>query len=159
MLIDKGKKFYLLHGILESEIFDSLKSKGVKQVVIMESRPSLKASCHNARKLLKGGIEPIVISDNMAGFLFFRKHIKEVWLAYQEKGGPGAVCEIGALIRVVVAQEHGVPVKYFPAGENVKSMAKEQEVFQFMGKCVAPKGIKGYVPLLELVPKKYIKEI
>ena len=155
MSANNGKKI-VLQGIFEDKTFDRLKGQGVKEAFVLEGRPSLKAAESSSRQLLKRGIKPILISDNMAGFLFAKDMVKEVWLSYQISDEKGAVCRIGSLILGVLAKRHKAPVYIFKSGEKTEFMGKPRDLFNFQGKRVAPSGIKAYVPLVEWVPQKYI---
>ncbi len=138
---------------------DILKKKRQKTVVIPEGRPQLEAAKVNSRELLKRNMTPLVIADNMAGFMFYRNMIKEVWLAYQIGDAHGALCDIGALIYAVLAKKHRVPVLAYPAVEQKRFIGKPKEICCFCGRRVAPPAVKGYVPLLEWVPGNYIGKI
>ena len=107
----KNHSIILLHGVFAVDFFDQLIDDcSTKEVFVMEGRPSLEAAQVNCRELLKHKITPTLISDNMAGFLFFKNLVKEVWMAYQASDTDGAVCDIGALILGVLGKRHSVPV-------------------------------------------------
>jgi len=153
----KSKRM-LLHGVFDTKVFGQLKKNGVKEVFVLEGRPSLDSGRRLCRELLKVKIKPVIISDNMAGFLFARDMVKDVWMSYQIMDQKGAVCRIGALILAVLATYHHVPVSVFKSSVRTKFMGKPEDLFYFNGERVAPAGIKAYVPLVEWVPQKYIKE-
>ena len=161
MLADAKKTIVLLQGNIRPEFFARIvgKNEKKKKYFVLEGRPDLKASRRTCRELLKRKIKPTLIADNMAGFLFFKNMVQEVCLAYQTFDKTGAVCEIGALILAVLGKHHKVTVKFFP-GERLKQfVAKDSTIFQFQKKRVAPLRSKGYVPLAEWVPQKYITEV
>ncbi|HLF17988.1 MAG TPA: hypothetical protein VI749_03725 [Candidatus Omnitrophota bacterium] len=157
MSANNGKKI-VLQGIFDEKAFDRLKKQGVKEAFVLEGRPSLKAAEDSSQELLKRGIKPVLISDNMAGFLFAKDMVKEVWLSYQIADEKGAVCRIGSLILGVLAKRHKIPVNIFKSSEKTKFMGKPDDLFYFRGQRVAPSGIKAYVPLVEWVPQKYISK-
>lgn len=150
------RSIILLHGVFAVEFFDQLQKKNLKEVFVMEGRPSLEAAQMNCRELLKHKIIPTLISDNMAGFLFFKNLVKEVWVAYQVSDTDGAVCDIGALILGVLGKRHAVPIYLFPSRRKTGFLGKEKDLKMFQNKTVAPKGIRAYVPLVEWLPIKYI---
>jgi methylthioribose-1-phosphate isomerase len=154
-----GSATIVVQGLVNELLFDLLKSKDVKEVVVLEGRPSLEAARSNCRALVKRKMKPVLIADNMAGFLFFKKRVKEVWLAYYEADKQGALCDIGASILGILAKQHKLPVNLFPAAKKPKSVGKEKDLFSFNGERVAPPKIKGYVPLTERLPEKYITNI
>ena len=113
MSINK-KNIVLLQGVFNTSILDLLKKRKIKEVFILEGRPSLEAAKQFSRELLKRKIKPTLIADNMAGFLFYKKLVKEVWLSYQITDKKGALCQIGGLILGVLGFKHKVPVNIFP---------------------------------------------
>ena len=152
----------LLHGVFEKSFFDMLESKEPEKVFVMEGRPSLEAAKVASSQLLKRGITPTIIADNMAGFIFNRKMVKEVWLAYETIHDRGALCYIGSSILGVLAKKYDVPVYCYPGekagkGKN-KLMGDEKEITTFNGVKIAAKGTRGYVPLFEHVPGHSFEE-
>ena len=68
----KLKSIYLLQGLFSSEALKKLKFSKGGHVFVTEGRPSLEAGRKTTGALLKQGITPTIISDNMPGFLFFK---------------------------------------------------------------------------------------
>ncbi len=159
MLIDEKRSVVLLQGVAKDSFFGLLKKCKAKNIVVLEGRPRLDGAKILCRKLLKNKITPILISDNMAGFLFYKDLVREIWIAYQSIDKAGATCNIGALILGVLGKQHKVPVYLYPSMRKSKPMAAPNEISKFNGKLIAPKGIKGYVPLIEKLPKKYITRV
>lgn len=149
----------LLHGVFEPSVFDAVKSGNGNELFVMEGRPSLESAASTCRELLRRKIKPTLIADSMAGFLFYRNLVKEVWLACQMVDKDGALCPIGSLIVGVLAKRHNVPVHVYPASRESRLMGGQKDIFYFKGIKVAPQNIKGYVPLVEWLPKKYITEM
>jgi len=152
-------KVTLLHGVFKKPFFDVLKKSSPEKVFVLEGRPSLDSGKSCCRELIKRKIQPTIISDNMAGFLFFKGLVKEVYLAYQAADRKGAVCDAGALILSILCKEHNIPVKCFASSRKTKGLGSLKDIAFFNGIRVAPKGIKTYVPLMEWVSKNYIAEI
>ena len=159
MLIKKLKSIIIVHGIFEDSFFKLLKEKNIKEVFVLEGRPCLDGAKILCKKLLKHKIRPVLIADNMAGALFYQNLVKEVWVTYQEAGTKNVLCKIGSLILGVLAKKHKVPFKVFPSAKRKQYVGNPKDIFSFNGKRVAAKGVDGFVPLLEDVPKKYITEI
>ena len=149
----------ILHGIFDSKFFDHLKEKKPKKVFVLEGRPSLESSRHCCRELLKRNIQPTLIADNMAGFLFNKGLIHEVGTTYQDVKNQDALCQIGSLILAVLGKKHRVPVYCYPSLVKQKLEGTLKDICYFNNVRVAPGGIKGYVPFLEWVPQKYITKI
>lgn len=152
----KKKNVVLLQGVFKASIFDLLKKRKIKEVFVLEGRPGLEAAKQSCRELLKRKIKPVLIADNMAGFLFYKNLVKEVWLSYQTKDQKGALCHIGGLILGVLGQKHKVPVNIYPNQRKIQLLGRARDITYFNGIKVAPSGTKGYVPLAEWVPSKYI---
>lgn len=149
----------LLQGVFDPAVFHLLPKVDGREVFVMEGRPSLESAEATCRELLIRKIKPTLIADNMAGFLFYKNLVKEVWLSYQMADTEGALCQIGALILGVLGKRHHVPVKLYPSSKESKLMGKQKDIFYFQGVKVAPANIKGYVPLMEWLPKEYITEL
>lgn len=149
----------IVHGVVNESLFDVFEKRGIREVVILEGRPSLEAARRNTSALAKHKITPVLIADNMAGFLFFKNYVKEVWLAYYEADKEGALCDVGGLILAVLAKKHGLTVNLYPAGRKVAFLGKEKDLFSFNGERIAPAKTKGYVPLTEWVDCRYITKI
>jgi len=154
----KSKSIYLFQGILSAESFKKLKLSKQDHAFVSEGRPSLEAGRVTSAILLKQGITPTVISDNMAGFLFFKGLVKQVNLACQYADENGALCDTGALILAVLAKKHKVPVKLLIAERRHRFVGDPESILSFEGTRIASKGTHGYVPLVEWVPAKYLKE-
>ena len=155
----ENKDIVLIHGLMGGSFLDLLKERQGSNVYLLEGRPKLRSANALSRAFNKRKITPTLIADSMAGFLFKRNLVKEVWLAYQSSDSEGAMCEIGALILGVLGKRHQVPVYLYPAAQKNRLMGKQADILNFNGVRVAPKGVKGYVPLAEWVPARYISKV
>jgi methylthioribose-1-phosphate isomerase len=153
----KKKSISLLHGVFTTESFKKVRFIQAEHSFVCEGRPSLEAARKTSKMLLDHGITPTIISDNMAGFLFFKGLLKEVIIACQYADDTGALCDAGALILAVLAHEHKVPIKLLAAEHKSRFIGDPKSILSFEGKQIAPKGTHGYVPLVEWVPAKYLK--
>ena len=158
-LNEKENSIVLMHGTFNREIFDQLEKRNLQKVFILEGRPSLESSALLSEELLSRKIQPVLISDNMAGFLFFKNLLKEVWLAYQVADQEGAVCDIGGLILGVLGARHQIPINLFPSNCKSKLFGNENDLMTFQNQRVTPQGIRAYVPLVEWIPAKYITKV
>ncbi|MBN1869599.1 MAG: hypothetical protein JW847_03365 [Candidatus Omnitrophica bacterium] len=155
----REKNIVLMQGVFESSLFDLISKRKDKDYFILEGRPGLEAAKQSSCEFLKRNIQPTVISDNMAGFLFYRNLVKEVWLSYQMVNAKGALCQIGGLILGVLGYRHKIPVYLYPSPLNRQMIASQKKIKCFNGVRVVTGRISGYVPLLEWVPKKYIGKV
>ena len=153
----KTKSIVLFQGVFSAESLKKLKLAKNAHAFIGEGRPSLEAGRKTSAILLGKRITPTLISDNMAGFLFFKGLVKQVNIACQYADETGALCDTGALILAVLAKTHQVPVKLLAAERKKRFLGDPESISSFEGKRIAPKGTRGYVPLVEWVPEKYIK--
>ena len=149
----------ILQGIFKNSFFDYLRDSGQKDIFILEGRPSLDAAENSCRELIKREIKPTLIADNMVGFMFYKNLVKEVWVSYQTADEEGVLCHVGGLVLGVLGKKHNIPVHAYPGEKTLALLGHEKEIFHFNGLKVAPAGIKGYVPLAEWVPRKYITKI
>ncbi len=153
----KAKSITLFQGVFTADSLKKIKLAKGHHAFVCEGRPSLEAGQKTSDSLIKNGIVPTLISDNMAGFLFFKGLIAQVNLACQYADETGALCDIGALILAVLAKVHKIPVKLLVAEHKKRFLGDPKAILSFEGKLMAPKGTQGYVPLVEWVPAKYLK--
>ena len=155
----KQKSIVLLQGIPKDSFLKVLTKKKFRNIYVLEGRPRGEGVALLCEKLLKRKIKPTLIADNMAGFLFYKNLVKEVWIAYQSLHQNGAFCSMGALILGVLGKHHRIPVYLVPSAIKTDDMGRQEDILRFQGARIAPKGVKGYVPLIERVPQQYISEI
>ena len=153
----KIKSICLFQGFFSAESLNKIKVSSKCHAFVCEGRPGLEAGRTTSKLLLKMGVTPTVISDNMAGFLFFKGLVKEVVIACQYADNKGALCDMGALILAVLARKHKVVVKLLNAERRTRFLGDPKDLLSFEGQQIAPKGAHAYVPLVEWVPVKYLK--
>ena len=159
MSIKNQKPAILLHGLPKKEYIDLLKKRKIKEAFVMEGRPKLIGAKVLCRELLKKRIKPVLITDNMAGFLFYKNFVQEIWGTYQSRHSTGALCAIGTLMLGVLGKRHNVSLNLVPSRRKSPVTGSQKDILEFASKRVAPYGIKGYVPLMEFVPQEYISRI
>ena len=128
------------------------------QVFILEGRPNLESSQYLVKELSKRKIKPILIADNMAGYLCMQKKIQSICIAYESKDNENVLTPIGGLILAVLGKKHKIAVNVYPGQKTKKLLGVQKDLTHFMGVRVAPKGVKGYAPLVENVSLKYIRK-
>lgn len=158
-LTQKRKSIVLIQGILGESILDKLSKNKSAEFFILEGRPSMKSARQMTAALLKRKVKPTLISDNMAGFLFYKNLVKEVWVGCQSAGDNGILCQVGGLILGVLGQKHKVPVYASAHYQQVQLLGNSKDITYFNGTRIAPFGVKGYAPLAEWVSRKYINKI
>ncbi|MBF0490504.1 MAG: hypothetical protein HQL15_07790 [Candidatus Omnitrophica bacterium] len=158
MLDFKENSVILLQGVLTDGALAKIKHKGKGiRVVISEGRPSLRAAEHNSRYFLDKKVTPVIICDNMAGFLFFKGYVKEVVLACQYADTNGALCDMGSLILAVLARKHKVPVRLLDGEHKKHFLGNPKDLLTLKGQPTASSKTHAYAPLVEWVPAKYLK--
>src|SRR3989338_6892437 len=120
MLTKKEKSVVLVQGVVKGSLFDLLKKRKTTDIVVLEGRPNLEAARQSTKDLAKRKLIPTLIADNMAGVLFYKNLVKEVWLSYQLTDENGALCDIGGLILAVLGKRHNIPVYIYPSGRKSK---------------------------------------
>jgi len=159
MLTNAKKSIALVQGVMENSFFDLFKRRNGQDIFVLEGRPSLEAAKQVTAQFTKRQVVPTMIADNMAGVLFYKNLVKEIWVAYQFTEQKGALCDIGALILGVLGKRHKVPLYLYPSSIKRRLMGDQKDIVTFGGVPTAPRGIKGYAPLVEWLPKKYITKI
>ncbi len=150
---------FLLYGFPQKSFLDDLTATG-KEVsfLVPEGRPGLGGAKELAPQLAAKGWPVRIITDNMMAYCFSKGMAEAAYIFSQRDTKEGAWCPIGSLVLAIAARAHGVPVNLLPANKELPqgSEAENQALFFLAGKRIAPEGIKSYVPLVELVPWKYI---
>lgn len=155
----KKHSVVLIHGRFDKDFFNGLAKRGAGRVFVLEGRPDFATAKHAAKELLKRKIRPVIVSDNMAGFLFFREYVKEVWVSCLTSDKDGFMCAVGSLILAVLGKKHKVPVRAVQGDGESRLMGDPRELCYFNGVEVAPPGTKAYVPLADWVDRKYISKV
>jgi len=156
MLEFKEKTIVLVQGVLTSGALAKIKYKG-SRVVICEGRPTLRAAEHNSRYFLAKKVTPVIVCDNMAGFLFSKNYVKEVVLACQYVDNTGALCDTGALILAVLAKKHKVALRLVDGEHKKHFLGNPKDLLMLKGSPTASAKTHAYAPLVEWVPAKYLK--
>lgn len=143
----------LIHGPMPSAFFDELKKATVSDVYVLEGRPSLKNLKSAVKELQKRGMVPTVLADNMAGYLFYKNLLKEVWMACRTDK-KAVVCDPGAIILQTLAKRHQVPVYGYKSKSLKKDTAAQADLSRFNGQKVVANRVKSYVPVNDELTKE-----
>jgi translation initiation factor 2B subunit (eIF-2B alpha/beta/delta family) len=142
----------LIFGVPGKKFFESFSGD---QAFVAELRPGLEGMKQTSAALLRKGVRPVVICDNMMAFCMERGLVARVHIFYQSISGKAAVCRTGSLIAALCAAFHGIPVE----AHRGSPLKKAPSLLKISGESVTSGRIKTYVPLVEEVPLKYITEI
>lgn len=137
-------------------------------VYVDETRPVLQGARLTAWEMKKEKIPAALITDNMAGFLMQQGKIDKVIVGADRIASNGdAANKIGTYSLAVLASAHRIPF-YVAAPLSTFDFAIQtgadipieersaDEITDFRGIRVAPKGMKVYNPAFDVTPAKYI---
>jgi methylthioribose-1-phosphate isomerase len=136
-----------------------------------ETRPFLQGSRLTAWELRKDRIPVTIIADNMAGSLLRTGEVNCVIVGTDRTAANGDVAnKIGTYPLAVMAQRHNVPF-YVAAplssidlacasGNDIPIEQRPlNELTEFGGKRIAPKGVEGFNPAFDVTPAELITAI
>ena len=150
--MDIHERIPLIFGVPEPSFYGRLKEK---RVFVAELRPALEGTKVVAKELLKRGIQPVIICDNMLAFCMKRGLVKDVSIFYTALNKNTSLCRTGSLIAALCARIHKIPVLLYKTGWIVSKTPVS--LLKIGGKKVTSQDLKNYVPLLEEVPLELAK--
>ncbi len=121
----------LIQGNFPVEFFNQLKDCPIKDIFVLEGRPSLKAVKDSTRELNKLGFTPTVMADNMAGYLFYKKLINEVWIACQAVDQEKIVCDAAVFMKALTERLQQRVIK--PQTDWIAQCNAYQDQFPWVG--------------------------
>jgi len=141
------------------------------QVYVDETRPVLQGARLTAWELTQEKIPFTLITDNMAGFLMYRKKVDLIIVGADRIARNGDVVnKIGTYSLSVLARENKVPFYVaapissidmsLKSGEEIPIEERNpKEVTHILGKQIAPAGVKVFNPAFDLTPNGYVEAI
>ncbi|MFA5039414.1 MAG: hypothetical protein WC732_07015 [Candidatus Omnitrophota bacterium] len=117
---------------------------------VAELRPGLEGMKQVSGELLKKGVKPVVICDNMMAFCMERGLVSGVHIFSAQVRGSRALCRTGSLIAAICARHHGIPVVLHKTLKQPSAVS--MSLLKIGGIKVASAKIKTYVPALEEIP-------
>lgn len=87
------------------------------RVLVPENRPFMIGLIHNIPLLKKNGIQSVYCTDNMLGFLFYKRKISELLLFCKEVREKEMTGHCGSLFAVLLAKLHGAGIRVFHQDE------------------------------------------
>ena len=143
----------------------------LEHVFADETRPFLQGARLTAWELHQDEIPVTVITDNMSGHLMARGEINSVVVGSDRIAANGDVAnKIGTYTVAILAKEHGIPF-YVAAPVSTFDMAtatgaeipieerSAEEVSQFAGQQVTPRGVGVRHPAFDVTPHRYVTAI
>lgn len=139
------------------------------RVFATETRPKLQGARLTAYELLRDGIPVTLITDNMVGYLMYRRMVSKVIVGADRIVSDAVINKIGTYGIAVLAREHGIPF-YVAAPtstfdltrtseEVVIEKRKPEEVTRFGSQRIAPKGVDVFNPAFDITPLKYVSAV
>ena len=147
-------------------------AEGHKFVVYCcETRPLLQGSRLTAWELMQGGIDAVVITDNMAAQVMRQGRVQMVVTGADRIAANGdAANKIGTYGLAILAQRHGIPF-YVAAPYSTFDLSIEsgdeipieqrggEEITELFGRRTAPVGVKTYSPAFDVTPAELITAV
>lgn len=141
------------------------------QVYVDETRPVLQGARLTTWELTQDKIPFTLITDNMAGFLIYRKKVDLIIVGADRIARNGDVVnKIGTYSLSVLARENKIPFYVaapistidmsLKSGEEIPIEERNpKEVTHILGKQIAPAGVKVFNPAFDLTPNGYVEAI
>ena len=123
-------------------------------VFVAELRPGLEGIKTVSKELLRRGIQPVIICDNMMAHCMERGLVKAVHIFYGRLTKKKAACRTGSLVAAIAALKHQIPVRL----HRGRAGGRKTSLLRMDGRKVTQQNIKTYAPLSEDVPLVYIEE-
>ncbi|MCX8153103.1 MAG: S-methyl-5-thioribose-1-phosphate isomerase [Candidatus Bathyarchaeota archaeon] len=145
-------------------------SQGKKiRVIATETRPLLQGARLTAYELKRDGIPVTLITDNMVGYVMYRRIVNKVIVGADRIVQDAVINKIGTFTVAVLAHEHGLPF-YVAAPKSTFDLTRKaeeviieernpDEVTHFSAQLVAAKGVEVLNPAFDITPLKYVTAI
>jgi len=139
------------------------------RVVATETRPKLQGARLTAYELQRDGIPVTLITDNMVGYVMYRKMVNKVIVGADRVVRDAVINKIGTFTIAVLAKEHGIPF-YVAAPKSTFDLADKssdvvieernaEEVTHFGSQRIAPAGVGALNPAFDITPFEYVTAI
>jgi methylthioribose-1-phosphate isomerase len=139
------------------------------KVIATETRPQLQGARLTTYELKRDGIPVTLITDNMVGYVMYRKLVNEVIVGADRIVQDAVINKIGTFTIAVLAREHGVPF-YVAAPKSTFDLGRKsadiiieerdaREVTQIDSQQIATRGVPVLNPAFDITPLKYVSAI
>ena len=139
------------------------------KVITAETRPLLQGARLSAYELKKEGIPVTLITDNMVGYLMYRKMVNEVLVGADRIVRDAVINKVGTFTIAVLAREHKVPF-YVAAPSSTFDLVhtsrqvvieerKPEEVTYIGSKHITVDGVDVLNPAFDITPLKCVTAI
>ena len=142
-----------------------------KQIKVFadETRPLLQGARLTVYELMKEGIPVTLITDNMVGYVMYRKMVNKVAVGADRIVRDAVINKIGTFTVAVLAKEHKVPfyvaapTSTFDLTRTSKEVIieerKAEEVTHVGSKLISVEGVDVLNPAFDITPLKYVTAI
>lgn len=132
---------------------------------VTETRPYLQGLRLSAWELREAGFEVTVITDNMAAQVMSEGKIDKVIVGADHLALNGDIAnKVGTYQIAILARHFKIPFYVIcpppsrcKSGNQIKiEVRPDKELLYIEGRCIAPKGVKGYYPAFDITPNALI---
>ena len=139
------------------------------KVIASETRPKLQGARLTAYELKRDGIPVTLITDNMVGYVMYKRLISKAIVGADRIVRDAVVNKIGTYTIAVLAKEHSIPF-YVAAPKSTFDLAhssedvtieerQPKEVTHIGSQAIAPDGVKALNPAFDITPLEYVTAI
>ena len=139
------------------------------KVIVAETRPLLQGARLSAYELKKEGIPVTLITDNMVGYVMYKKMVNEVLVGADRIVRDAVINKVGTFTVAVLAREHKVPfyvaapTSTFDLVHNSRQVVieerKPEEVTYIGSKRITVEGVDVLNPAFDITPLKYVTAV
>ncbi len=142
-----------------------LKDKKKISFFVTETRPYLQGARLTAWELQRSGIPVTVIADNMVAQVMSEGKINKVIVGADHLARNGDIAnKIGTYQIAILAKHFKIsfyvlcpPASKAKSGKEIKiEIRPQEELLEFRGQRIAPRGVKGYYPAFDITPNELI---
>lgn len=139
------------------------------RVIATETRPKLQGARLTTYELKRDGIPVILITDNMVGYVMYKRLVSEVVVGADRIVQDAVINKIGTFTVAVLAKEHGIPF-YVAAPKSTFDLThksadvtieerKSEEVTHMGSLRIAAEGVDALNPAFDITPFDYVTAI
>jgi len=139
------------------------------KVIATETRPKLQGARLTTYELKRGGIPVTLITDNMVGYIMYRRMVKKVVVGADRIVRDAVINKIGTFTIAVLAKEHDIPF-YVAAPRSTFDLKrtstdvvieerKPEEVTHIGSHRIAAEGVDVLNPAFDITPLNYVTAI
>lgn len=139
------------------------------RVIATETRPLLQGARLTTYELLRDGIPVTLITDNVVGYVMSKGLVDKVIVGADRIVKDAVINKIGTYTIAVIAYKHNIPFyvaaprstfdKNTEATDVIIEERSPEEVVEFAGSRIAPKGVSAFNPAFDTTPLKYVTAI